>query len=244
MQPENEHQELDLIQLAFRILKILKRNFFLVFIFSLAGFFSGIYISNTGIKRGKDFYKQEFVLKSACSVEYLNYVTRSLTVQLIKGKSGSLNSLRSIEPNAVLKDPSGLRITFSAFDTTTIVEALSAFKRELINHEGLNKEHEKQMAIKFSFLKDLKLITDSVCRSGNKMTEACLALLEKKSAIEMELQTAALFEINMVDNHPVYVSQRNERNLLLTGLSVIGLLAGLMVAFLIESYKPADKKKS
>lgn len=246
MPAENENQELDLVRLATGLFQLLKRNISLIFIFVIAGFISGLFISNTGMKPGKDFYKLDFILKSTCSNEYLFDVSNSLALKLVSTKQENFTSLRNIEPKLILNalKESRLVITISAFDSSAMLHLLSEFQKELIRHDGLNKVHQKQIEFKSAFLKELKLISDSVCKSGNTITEKCLSILEKQTEIETQLQNAAVFEINMIDSVPVLISQRRESNLLLAGLSVIGLLAGLMVSFLSESYQTAKKQKT
>lgn len=246
MPSENDNQELDLIRFAYGLLLLFKRKIFLILVFVMAGLLSGFYIYTTGMKPGKDFYKQDFVLKSACENEYIYDVTRSLAVKIVSTKQENITSLRNIEPKLILNalKESRLVISISAFDSAAMPQLLSAFHKELINHEGLNKEHEKQREVMSAFLKELKLMADSICKSENTITEKCLAILEKQSEIKTQLQNDAVFEINMVDNAPVFISQHRERSMLLAGLSVIGLLAGLMVSFLSESYQSAKKKTS
>lgn len=243
MPTENENQELDLVRFAAGLFQLLKRNIILIFAFVIAGLLSGFFISKTGMKPGQDFFKQDFLLKSVCANEYLYDVSKSLAGKLVSTKDENFTSLRNIEPKLILNSlkESRLIITISAFDSSAIPHILSVFQKELIKHDGLSKELEKQIVIKSAFLKELKLISDSVCKSGNTLTETCFTILEKQTEIETQLQNAALIEISIIDSEPVLISQRRKSNLLLTGLSVIGLLAGLLVSFLSESYLSTKK---
>jgi hypothetical protein len=243
MGTEIENQELDLVRLVAILFQLLKRKFFLILSFTVAGFLSGLILSHTGKKPGKDFYQQQFLMNAACSLEYLYDVAQSVAASLTNEPSGTLQSIRSIEPKLILnaRKESRLVVTISAFDTAAIQQVFSLFKKELNQHQGLRNEQERQKLLKLAFLENVKLMADSVCRDGKSTTEHCLALLQQQAALHAELQNQTLTAFNLIDVKPVFVSQRNERNLMMAGLSFIGFLAGLLVSFLTACCKTARK---
>jgi hypothetical protein len=243
MQPAEE-KELDLIQFFVSLLWMIKRRLLLIFAFTIAGFFTGLYLVHRNNNPFSDFYKRDFVLTSICPAEYLLFVSKSLAINL-KTHSTQLYGFRKIEPKLIeQKSQKIFMLTFSAYDSASILPALSAFKQELMKHSGFQTEHQKAKAIKTELLKQIKLLSDSVCMQPDSSAEKCIDLIKKQLETEAELARADLFEINEIDATPVFVSQKGKRNLLLTGLAFTGLITGLMISFLLEFYKFPVRRKT